>query len=188
MKAKDFLPLLEINNIDDLSVDGRYFLVLNCIIILVVPYLYLMVFSASSKILSIILLLSMLISNVGLSIGMHKCMGRIVETQISMGEQLAGCSMKVIPNTSADSECVPVLSKKKSCCDDNYLKLTTDHPKLNATEIQISPVFFSYFGISIISCIQHNFSITNNLSSQIAARAIPLLNIDLQLLLQVFII
>jgi len=85
------------------------------------------VFSHDVKtVFSISLALLILISQLGISVGTHFCMGHAIESQLSMGHGHLDCGMEKM-----DSECASHPEKKihfeeSPCCDNEYLSMDVE--------------------------------------------------------------
>ncbi|WP_020531094.1 HYC_CC_PP family protein [Flexithrix dorotheae] len=138
------------------------------------------------KILSILLTLILLLSQVGLTMATHYCAGEAVESQIMLVAGNIGCGME--EDNQDDCESLPGTHdlKTKSCCDSNFQLFQNDDDLDNSKSsihlnLSISIIVIQSFFSAFISSEEQVFYQPDYLSP-------PPPNQDFQVLFQTFLI
>lgn len=137
------------------------------------------------KIISILLAVLMLASNVGFAVNIHYCGGEAVEHSLSVGIEHLDCGM-----ANDDMECSNADAENsefhpQSCCDNQHQLFQLDEEmELGSRHLAVSQTFFIAFIHSFVSGL---FAV-DKLSTEYLNYSPPLLERDAQSLFQTFLI
>ena len=136
------------------------------------------------EILSIALALIMLSTNMGFAVATHYCGGMAVESQLVFGHEALDCGM-----ANMDKDCETPLEgmhlSKKPCCENKYQSLDTeDDFKPTIAHSMVNVEFVAAF---LVTFLHLPISSTNE-ESQYANYSPPLIDQDISVLHQVFLI
>ena len=126
-----------------------------------------------------------LLSNMGLTFATHYCSGFAVKSQVMLGHHALDCGM-----AGMDAECESTPSEmellvSKSCCDNQYQTLDTDDEYTSGHVLELpSPEFL----VAFLEVFVYNFFQTNIEQSNLAHYKPPLLEFNLPVLNQVFLL
>ncbi|WP_456459132.1 HYC_CC_PP family protein [Reichenbachiella sp.] len=137
------------------------------------------------KILSISLALIMLTTNMGFAVATHYCGGLAVESKVVLGHETLDCGMA---NMDKDCKTPPLEGmhlSKKPCCENKYQSIDTEDD-FKPTIIQ-STVNVEFVAAFIVTFLHLPISSTNE-ESQYANYSPPLIDQDISVLHQVFLI
>lgn len=137
------------------------------------------------RILSISLAFLMLVSNIGFAMNTHFCGGEAVKTSFSIGLHNPDCGMA---DMDRDCETIPSTEeqiKSKPCCENQHQLLQLDeNADVQATSVEVNPVFFVTFVHSFVQPILFaDQSLVHN-----TYYSPPIPDKDIQVLFQTFLI
>lgn len=137
------------------------------------------------KILSIFFALLILTTNVGTTFATHYCGGKAVKSSISFGEDALSCGMANEGQYCENNSQTPSV-QSKNCCENHYLQLKVkgdyNSPSTVKSRVDfnfvldftgISSKFFSFYTLTEVNYLNYSP---------------PLLNLDIPVLIQSFLI
>lgn len=111
------------------------------------------------KILSIVLTLALFASHLNVTFGTHLCQGRVMDTQIILGESHLGCGMSGVGNTCnlpVDDEQSKQGLDKVPCCENIFHSVQTTSEFVNEHSPQIFQLDFAL--VYLYTSINSHFS------------------------------
>jgi len=128
----------------------------------------------------------MLSCNLGLAIATHYCGGTAVESQLVHGHEILDCGMNNMDEQPCPSEQIHALQLKKTpCCENEYQSLDLeDDYELTVPQLSLSLEFIAAFAVSFLTVVFPS----ENQPSQYANYSPPLIEQDIAILYQVFLI
>ena len=127
----------------------------------------------------------MLTTNVGITFATHYCGGKAVKTSISLGQDDLDCGMSNMDTPCKDQPKSPTI-KRKSCCENQYTQISIDDD-YNQTAVETLNVDFKFIAVFITSYINF-YSFNNTKKPEYLAYSPPLLDHDVQVMNQTFLI
>ena len=137
------------------------------------------------KVISILLAILMLTTNVGFAVNTHFCGGLAVKSSFSIGIHELDCGM-----ANMDQECETNLPREsqiipKPCCEDTHqVILMDDEAEIQSVSMDLNQTFFTTFLHTFIQPI----IFTNQAENHFAFYPTPPLKRDIQILFQSFLI
>ena len=139
------------------------------------------------KVLSIVLSLLLVVSNISLTYATHFCGGKAVESQLMIGAQDFSCGM-IMPESTCennDEDC-PNSNQgemETNCCDNDYMQLSVDDNYDTVSSIELPNLNF------VVAFVHTYLSLdlsSDNSTQEYFNEAPPLRKQDIRVLHQVF--
>lgn len=137
------------------------------------------------KFFAILLASLILFMNVGLTVSNHYCGGKLAESSMTFGKGDVGCGMES-KKTSCENPSHENSIKKKGCCENEFLAFQIDDD-YNQTAVETLNVDFKFIAVFITSYINF-YSFNNTKKPEYLAYSPPLLDHDVQVMNQTFLI
>lgn len=140
------------------------------------------------KALAIVLSLVLVVSNISLTYATHFCGGEAIASQLMLGAQDLSCGM-IIPESTCESQntndCEIPSEMDANCCDNQYVQLSVDDNFNTVSSLELPNMEF-------VVAFVHTFILAefvdNAAPNEFLIEAPPLIDPDVQVLYQVFLI
>ena len=136
------------------------------------------------RILSILLAILILTTNMSVTFATHYCGGKAVKSSISFGHDNLDCGMAKMDEEKCGKEDHQQRITKKGCCENKYTTLSVDEDYSNP--VVVSPNLDFKFVAAFIVTYVNNYFFVKEESNSFIAYSPPLIEQDKSVLFQVF--